>query len=150
MIKNTIIILIIFLTAVSGAFAALQPNGFSDKFIKKFKNCEPYMEPANFNLFGTVFRDFKQIQGWNGKYCGYRQVSGNANGRLTVICNFSEENVNTLYNALLLKSGRNTERSQTEIIWDKHIFNPDICKIEHSHSHNKGYSVDEPYIPDLK
>ena len=129
--------------------AAPQANGFSGKFIKKFKTCEVYPEPFTFNMYGTVFHDYKQIMGWNGNYCGYKQITGTANGQLVVTCNFSRENVKTLYNALLLKPDKYGKENPTEKIWRQYMHNPEICKFVRSEYYSKGFQVDEKYLPDF-
>ncbi len=129
--------------------AAPQANGFSGKFIKKFKTCEVYSEPFTFNMYGTVFHDYKQIMGWNGNYCGYKQITGTANGQLVVTCNFSRENVKTLYNALLLKPDKYGKENPTEKIWRQYMHNPEICKFVRSEYYSKGFQVDEKYLPDF-
>ncbi len=129
--------------------AAPQANGFSGKFIKKFKTCEVYSEPFTFNMYGTVFHDYKQIMGWNGNYCGYKQITGTANGQLVVTCNFSRENVKTLYNALLLKPDKYGKENPTEKIWRQYMHNPQICKFVRSEYYSKGFQVDEKYLPDF-
>lgn len=139
--------LIIFL--VPTAKSAPQENGFSGKFVKKFKNCDVYSEPFTFNMYGTVFHDYKQILGWNGNYCGYKQVTSTANGKLIVTCNFNKNNVDTLYKALLLKPDKFGKNNPTETIWQKHMHNPSICKFERSEYYHKGFSVDEKYLPDF-
>lgn len=131
------------------AICAPQENGFSGKFVKKFKNCDVYSEPFTFNMYGTVFHDYKQILGWNGNYCGYKQVTSTANGQLIVTCNFNKNNVDTLYKALLLKPDKLGKSNPTETIWQKHMHNPNICKFERSEYYTKGYSVDEKYLPDF-
>lgn len=129
--------------------AAPQANGFSGKFIKKFKTCEVYSEPFTFNMYGTVFHDYKQIMGWNGNYCGYKQITGTANGQLVVTCNFSRKNVKTLYNALLLKPDKYGKENPTEKIWRQYMHNPQICKFVRSEYYSKGFQVDEKYLPDF-
>lgn len=142
------LICLIFFTGMI-TFAAPQENGFSGKFVKKFKNCEVYSEPFTFNMYGTVFHDFKQIEGWNGNYCGYKQITGTANGQLIVTCNFSRETVKTLYNALLLKPDKYGKDNPTEKIWQKYMHNPDICKFVRSEYYSKGFQVDEKYLPNF-
>ena len=147
--NKILLIFFIILLSVLKTEAVPQQNGFSGKFVKKFKNCEVYSEPFTFNMYGTVFHDFKQIQGWNGNYCGYKQVTGTANGQLVVTCNFSRANVNTLYNALLLKPERYGKDNPTEKIWQQHMHNPSICKFERSEYYSKGFQVDKRYLPDF-
>lgn len=149
MSKHILIIFYIFILQIIPAKAAPQENGFSGKFVKKFRNCEVYSEPFTFNMYGTVFHDFKQIQGWNGSYCGYKQVTGTANGQLIVTCNFSRGNVDTLYKALLLKPDKLGKDNPTEKIWQKHMHNPSICKFVRSEYYTKGFQVDEKYLPDF-
>jgi len=149
MIKKIIIVLIMLNTIPTAAQAVPQENGFSGKFVKKFKNCDVYAEPYTFNMYGTVFHDFKQIQGMNGNYCGYKQITGTANGRLTVTCNFSRENMKTLYAALLLKPERYGKENPTEKIWQKIMHDPNICRFEHSGISTDGIRVDEKYLPNF-
>lgn len=149
MLKKSILLIFILSTAALSTLAVPQENGFSAKFVKKFKNCEVYAEPFTFNMYGTVFHDFKQIQGWNGNICGYKQVTGTANGQLTVTCNFSRSHVNALYNALLLKPEKYGHDNPTEKIWQQHMHNPNICKFERSEYYSKGFQVDERYLPDF-
>lgn len=149
MFKRFIALLTILFTVVQTVESAPQQNGFSGKFIKKFQNCEVYAEPYTFNMYGTVFHDFKQILGWNGNYCGYKQVTGTANGQLMVTCRFSKTNVNTLYKALLLKPDKYGKDNPTEKIWQKHMHNPELCKFERSEYYSKGFRVDEKYLPDF-
>ena len=149
MYKHLFIIFLVLIFTTAASEAAPQANGFSGKFVKKFKNCDVYSEPFTFNMYGTVFHDFKQILGWNGNYCGYKQVTGTANGQLVVTCNFSRTNVNTLYKALLLKPDKFGKDNPTERIWQEHMHNPDICKFERSEYYTKGIQVDERYLPDF-
>lgn len=149
MYKSFLIIICILIFNVNSVFAAPQENGFSGKFVKKFKTCEVYSEPFTFNMYGTVFHDYKQILGWNGNYCGYKQITGTANGQLVVTCNFTRENVNTLYNALLLKPDKYGKENPTEKIWREHMHNPKICRFERSEYYSKGFQVDERYLPDF-
>lgn len=136
--------------ASTSVLAVPQQNGFSKKFTQKFKNCDVYAEPYTFNMYGTVFHDYKQIQGWNGNICGYKQITGTSDGQLTVTCNFNKSAVNELYNALLLKPDKYGKDNPTETIWNKYIHNPSFCKFTHSGISTEGIRVDERYLPNFK
>lgn len=59
------VLLSAFLILGINACFAYSLNGFSERFIRKFQNCEPYIENSAFNKNGTVYRDKKQIAvGW--------------------------------------------------------------------------------------
>lgn len=122
-------------------------NGFSKKFTQKFKNCDVYIENAAFNMAGTVFHDSKQILGRNGKTCQYMQVTGTANGMLTVSCSFNEAQTRELYNALLIKPNPISDINKTEEIWQKIMQNPKNCKYTRSEYYSKGFQVDPKYLP---
>lgn len=122
-------------------------NGFSKKFAQKFKNCDVYIENNVFNMAGTVFRDSKQILGKNGRACQYMQVTGTANGMLTVSCSFNETQSKELYNALLLKSNPYSDINKTEEIWQKVMQNPQNCKYSRSEYYSRGFQIDPKYLP---
>ena len=122
-------------------------NGFSKKFIQKFKNCDVYIENATFNMEGTVFHDSKQILGKNGNACQYLQVTGTANGMLTVNCSFSEPVSRQLYSALLIKPDHYSGINKTEEIWQKAMQNPQNCKYSRSEYYSKGFQIDARYLP---
>ena len=122
-------------------------NGFSQKFIKKFKNCDVYIENATFNMAGTVFHDTKQILGRNGENCEYLQVTGTANGILTVSCSFNEALSRQLYNALLMEPDYKRGINRTEEIWQKAMQNPQNCKYSRSEYYSKGFQIDPKYLP---
>ena len=149
MYKHLLLSIFILILLSKPSISAPQENGFSGKFVKKFKNCDVYSEPFTFNMYGTVFHDYKQIMGWNGNYCGYKQITSTANGQLIVTCNFNKTIVNNLYNALLLKPDKFGKDNPTEKIWQKYMHNPEICKFERSEYYTKGFNVDEKYLPDF-
>ena len=98
-------------------------------------------------MAGTVFHDSKQILGRNGKNCEYLQVTGTANGILTVSCSFNETLSRDLYNALLLKPDYRAGINKTEEIWQKAMQNPKNCTYKRSEYYSKGFQIDPAYLP---
>lgn len=142
-----LLLLFIMFTCTSVLANERTDNGFSKKFTQKFKNCDVYIENASFNMAGTVFHDSKQILGRNGKTCQYMQVTGTANGMLTVSCSFNEVQTRELYNALLIKPNPISDINKTEEIWQKIMQNPKNCKYTRSEYYSKGFQVDPKYLP---
>ena len=144
----SILLILILAAGCAGVIANERTdNGFSKKFTQKFKNCDVYIENATFNMAGTVFHDRKQILGRNGKNCEYLQVTGTANGILTVSCSFNEALSRDLYNALLIKPDYRAGINKTEEIWQKAMQNPKNCTYKRSEYYSKGFQIDPEYLP---
>lgn len=141
------LVLTLMFTCISVYANERTDNGFSKKFAQKFKNCDVYIENASFNMAGTVFHDSKQILGKNGRACQYMQVTGTANGMLTVSCSFNEAQSRELYSALLIKTNPISGINKTEEIWQKIMQNPNNCKYSRSEYYSKGFQVDPKYLP---
>ena len=125
-------------------------NGFSERFIRKFQNCEPYIENSAFNKNGTVYRDKKQIEGWYGDYCAYKQVTKFAGITLYTTCAFSKSQVNDLYKALLIQPKSFGFDNKTQEIWDKFVLDKNNCHLSGQNIFGKGIQVEPKYIPDFK
>lgn len=124
-------------------------NGFSERFAKKFQNCEPYKESISFNANGTVYHDKKQIEGWYGDFCAYKQTIKTSGMTLYAACAFSKEQVNSLYNALLIQPKQPGWDTETQDIWDKYVLDNKNCKLWGKNIFGKGIQVDKNYLPNF-
>ncbi|MBO8430605.1 hypothetical protein IAC76_04395 [Spirochaetes bacterium] len=137
-------ILILMLAPVCYSYSL---NGFTEQFARKFKTCEPYYEEVSFNANGRVFHDKKQITGWFGDYCGYKQTVRTSGVTLYAACAFTRSQVNTLYNALLIQPKVFGVDNKTQDIWDSYVLNPQNCKLSNKNLFKESTKLDKKYIP---
>ena len=139
----------ILITMLAQSCYAYSLNGFSEQFARKFKDCEPFSETRDFHANGTIFHDKKQIMGWYGDFCGYRQTTRVYGMTLYTACAFSRSQVNTLYNALLLQPKVFGLDNKTQEIWDKYVLNPQNCKLSGDNIFKTKTKLDHRYLPDF-
>lgn len=144
-----LIIITILVNLCAGTVYSISLNGFSEQFARKFKNCEPYSESVSFNANGTVYHDKKQIDGWFGDFCAYKQTVKTSGMTLYAVCAFTREQVNTLYNALLIQPKILGWDTQTQDIWDKYVLDKNNCALSGKDITGKGISVDKRYLPNF-
>lgn len=145
--KKFTALIISILTA--NACMAYSLNGFSETFARKFKNCDVYFEKADFHANGTVFHDKKHIEGWQGETCHYRQIIQTTGSTVFVNCHFSVQQVNTLYNALLIQPKQFGVDNRTQQIWDRYVLDKKNCTITGNSSHSIGPKADKKYLPNF-
>lgn len=144
--KVLILILILLIAPVCYSYSL---NGFSEQFARKFKNCEPFNEEISFNANGTVYHDKKQIMGWFGDFCGYRQTVRTSGATLYAACAFTKQQVNILHNALLIQPKSLGGNNPTQDIWDKYVLNPQNCKLSSKNIFKENSKVDKRYLPNF-
>ena len=131
---------------------------FSSKFIKKFKDCEPYQETITSEFEGNTFTTDRKILGWSSGFCKYEEVVKTANDIYKLNCRFSAIQVDDLYDSMKAKTndiqsfGLETFAEKTDektgkityvsngittikgnpayITWAKYQNNPYFCKPE--------------------
>lgn len=104
--KLTKSILIIGITAITGltcAYAAMNTK-FSSKFIKNFKDCDPYQETISSEFEGKSFVTQRKIIGWSNGYCKYEEVIKSQDDIYKINCNFSSIQVDELYASMKANS----------------------------------------------
>lgn len=142
--KILLLILIIFAANVCYSYSL---NGFTTKFAEKFKTCSPYSEEVSFNANGAVYHDKKQIDGWFGDFCGYKQTIKTSNMTLYVCCAFTKSQVDTLYKALLIQPKYYGWDTTTQDIWDKYVLDKKNCQLSGKNIFGEGIKVDKRYLP---
>lgn len=123
-------------------------NGFSDKFINKFRTCSIYAETNDLNNQGTVFHDLKFIfKDYDGK-CSYTQIVTTSYGSLKVNCKFDEQQVFNLYNTMAVFNRKHIYDPTAENLWNTYVNNPDVCVMTQKQVLQGGGSPVPPqYLP---
>lgn len=131
---------------------------FSSKFVKHFKDCEPYQETITSNFEGNTFTTDRKILGWSNGYCKYEEVVKTTDESYKLNCRFAALQVDDLYDSMKSKSkdidsyGLETFMEKTDektgkstfvsngittikgnaayITWAKYQNNPYFCKPE--------------------
>jgi len=101
--KLVILGTIIALTGGMCAFAAMTTK-FSSKFIKNFKECEPYQETITSEFEGTTFTTNRKIIGWSNGFCRYEEIVKTSTDIYKLNCNFTAVQVDDLYESMKSKS----------------------------------------------
>ena len=146
--------------AVTGGLCAYAANitKFSSKFIKHFKDCEPYQETITSTYEGNEFTTNRKIHGWSNGLCKYEAIVKTTDEMYRLDCRFSAIQIDDLYESMKDKSkeittyGLETFVEQTDektgktkyvskgitaikgnkafITWAKYENNPYFCKPE--------------------
>lgn len=104
--KSFILMLTLLMVAGAGitcVFAA-EYTKFSRKFVKNFKDCDSYTETTTSEFEGKTFTTTRIIQGWRNGFCRYQETMASSDGKYQVNCNFSNVQVDELYEAMRDKS----------------------------------------------
>ncbi len=121
---------IILIAAVGLSIAGVRAeNGFSDKFIEKFRTCSIYAETNDLNNQGTVFHDLKFIFKDYDNKCNYSQIITTSYGSLKVNCRFNDEQVFNLYNTMVVFNKKYVYDPTAEKLWNSYVNNPSVCKM---------------------
>ena len=121
--KKFLILLVLFI--LGGIVRA--ENGFSDKFIEKFRDCSIYAETNDLNNQGTVFHDLKFIfKDYDGR-CNYTQIITTSYGSLKVNCRFDDTQVFELYNTMRAFNRKYVYDATAEKLWNSSVNNPSVC-----------------------
>ena len=114
-----------------------------DKFIDALRNCSAYNDSGAININGINAKTEKQLSGWQGDKCVYKE-SLNYNGdNIITVCKFSRAQVNEIvstadsYFIKLRKSGNQTDLSSFESIQNnpitnvmsKYLQDPSVCSM---------------------
>ena len=114
-------------------------NNFSDSL----KTCSYYSENGNVQTEGVVVKSSKQITGWEGEKCVYKETVDFAGMNTTITCKFDKPQISELtsvmdaYAVLQGYSENNVDTSSLENVqnnpivkvWNKYLNNKSVCSI---------------------
>lgn len=156
--KKTIIIcgLLAFVFSSISYVMAAEYVKYSSHFIKKFKNCDAYVEDVSSTYDSDVFNEKREIIGWKNGFCHYRSTIKSSKSGYLLDCMFSDVQVDELYKAMkssyktveeysldILVPAKDPKTGQTSykkigatpikgnkayIVWTKYQNNPYFCR----------------------
>ena len=133
--KFLIIPLMIIITSFSAVYSS------EDKYIEALRNCSSYSDFGNVNADGVNVTSHKQILGWHGDKCRYKESVNMGNMNVDILCNFSKPQIAEItsvadaYYTTLKYSNASPDTSSIEAVqsnpivnvFNKYLQNPNVC-----------------------
>ena len=138
--KKYIIVILIFI--VSNIIAVLAQN--DDIFINALRNCTPYNSSDEIDINGTKATSKKQMQGWHGDKCTFKETVKLNGMNFVTTCQFSKNQIQEIvsasdnYFSTLKYSNKQIDISSPDAVKDnpvvqilnKYLQDPSVCTIE--------------------
>ena len=114
-----------------------------DKFIDALRNCSSYSDSGQVTTDGITAVSTKEISGWNGGRCVYREKINLNGANVNIRCNFSKAQINEItsvadaYFLTLKYSQQSIDTSSMDAIknnplanvFNKYIQDPSVCSV---------------------
>ncbi len=114
-----VLITSVVLSVIFGLCAyASEYTKFSRKFIKNFKDCDSYEETVTSNYQGQTFTEKRVIKGWINGFCKYQSTFSSPTNKYQIDCNFTEMEVDNLYEAMKNRS-KQAERYSLDLFTEE-------------------------------
>ena len=128
---------------ILSAMICLSANSSQDDYIDALKNCSSYSDFGNVSTDGITATSHKQILGWHGDKCRYKETVNVGGSNVDILCNFSKSQIREItsvadaYYTTLKYSKSTPDTSSLEAIqnnpivnvFNKYLQNPDVCSI---------------------
>lgn len=105
--KKSFILMLTLVMLVSAGITcvfAAEYTKFSRSFVKHFRDCDYYTETTSSEFEGKTFTTKRTIQGWRNGFCRYQESMTSSDGVYNLDCNFSNIQVDELYEAMRSRS----------------------------------------------
>ncbi len=143
--------ILVFLSVIiaCGCIALAQEKSVIDntaEFMNAFKNCSEFKSVDEIEVDGVTSKVTKNIVGWDGYTCKYREIVEfkELNFKSTVNCSFSGEQVHEIYTVMekeALDAAKNPKKYENMTleeaqnspvlkVWNKYLGDSSVCKIE--------------------
>ena len=83
---------------------ASEDTYFSQKFVKRFKDCDSYEETINSTFEDRTFTTNRKIIGWRNGFCKYEETITSPTDQYSLKCSLNSLQVDELYDAMKSKS----------------------------------------------
>ena len=132
----------IFLTAVLILFGLYCYANDTD-FSKSLENCSYYTESGQVNTDGVNVQTTKQVLGWNGGKCTYKEKMQYSGMNINVTCNFNKSQlreISSVMNAYSLvqqysgdtvdtNNSQEVQNNPVVKVWNKYLQDNSVCNI---------------------
>ena len=132
----------IFLLAIFISLGLYSYANDSD-FSKSLKDCLYYTESGQVNTDGVNVQTTKQILGWNGNKCTYKEKMQFSGMNVDVTCNFNKsqlQEISSVIDAYSLvqqysgetvdtKNSQEVQNNPVVKVWNKYLQNSSVCNI---------------------
>lgn len=122
---------------------ALIVQASEDKFTQALKNCTPFSDNGSMKTSGMNVISHKQIVGWNGDRCIYKENVNLSGIKASTVCKFTKSQINELtsvleaYELVQKYSGEkpdfsNLDEAQKNPVaqaWQKYLNDSSVCTI---------------------
>ena len=111
-------------------------------FTENFKDCKEYYSLQTIELQNLKITTAREIHGWQGGKCAYKETVSTGENKYSVNCLFSPEQISNLVNTM--ESFENSDESKNLDLndfeqvqnssvagnWSSYLQNPEICSVE--------------------
>lgn len=135
--KSLLIVFVLFFAVVICSFAE------NNDFISSLRNCSSYSESGTVDTDGLTVNSTKQIVGWEGSKCIYKETVSFSGINTCVTCKFSKNqiaelaNVTQAYETIQKYTNTKVDTSSVDAVkdnpvvktWNKYLQDQSVCNM---------------------
>ena len=124
-------------------FVSVNAYAGEDAFIDALKNCSAYTSSDTMNINGVSANSYKQISGWQGDKCTYKETVNFSGNSICITCKFTKsqiEEISTVADAYYttlkytkeqpdLSSVESLQNNPVAQVINKYLTDPSVCSM---------------------